>query len=83
MNIKTQKRFALFNVALCKNRNMFSKGQIVFAVLFAISFVVAIVMAFKKERAQHQKNFKGVLKLLIGFILFILLLFVLKTYLKS
>jgi hypothetical protein len=52
-------------------------------VLFAISFVVAIVMAFKKERAQHQKNFKGVLKLLLGFILFIVLLFVLKTYLKS
>ena len=62
---------------------MFSKGQMIFAALFAVSFIAAISYAFIREKAQHKKNYKGVVWILVGFILFIGLLFVLKTYLKS
>jgi len=62
---------------------MFSKGQMVFAALFAIAFIIAISYAFIKERAQHKKNYKGVGFILIGFIAFIIMLWLLKTYLKS
>lgn len=61
---------------------MFSKGQIIFGALFAIAFIIAISNAFIKEKAQHKKNYKGVFKILLGFIIFIGLLFVLKSYLK-
>jgi|AntAceMinimDraft_6_1070360.scaffolds.fasta_scaffold00693_11 hypothetical protein len=61
---------------------MFSKGQMIFAALFAIAFIVAISYAFIKEKDQHRKNYKGVLWILIGFMTFIGLLWLLRTYLK-
>jgi hypothetical protein len=54
----------------------------IFAALFAIAFIVAISYAFIKEKDQHRKNYKGVLWILIGFITFIGLLWLLRTYLK-
>lgn len=56
---------------------MFSKGQIIFAVLFFIAFVVGISFAYFKDKSSNKALFKGSYKILI-FILFVFIaLFVL------
>lgn len=61
---------------------MFSTGQLVFAALFFVAFVIAAYFAYKGDKSLHQKFYKGSYKILIGFILFILLLFVIKIVFK-
>ncbi|NBW27445.1 MAG: hypothetical protein EBR38_02590 [Flavobacteriaceae bacterium] len=61
---------------------MFSKGQIIFSIIFFISFVIAIFYSYRKDIIVHQRIYKGSYKILIGFILFILLLFVIKIFFK-
>jgi hypothetical protein len=61
---------------------MFTKNQLVFAVVFFLSFVVAAVIMYRKDRAMHKVYYKGSYKVLIGFLFFVALLFVMKTYLK-
>lgn len=62
---------------------MFSSGQIIFAILFAISFLVIIVYSYRKDLKLHQKNYKGVKWVGIFFIIFLLILFFIKYYLKN
>nr|WP_281542665.1 hypothetical protein [Maribacter aestuarii] len=62
---------------------MFSSGQIIFAVLFAITFMVIIVISYRKDLKLHQKNYKGVKWVGIFFILFLLILFFIKYFLKD
>jgi hypothetical protein len=61
---------------------MFSKGQLIFAVIFFISFVIAISYSYRKDIIVHRRIYKGSYKILIGFIVFILLLFVIKIFFK-
>ncbi len=61
---------------------MFSKGQLIFALLFFISFVIAMVFAYRKDLKTHQIFYKGNYKILIAFFLFIAILFVIKIYFK-
>jgi cytochrome bd-type quinol oxidase subunit 1 len=61
---------------------MFTTGQWIFAALFFVAFVIAAYFAYGKDRALHQKMYKGSYKILIGFILFIAILFTIKIYLK-
>lgn len=61
---------------------MFTPGQTIFAVLFFIGFVILIFFSYKKDLKLHRKYYKGSLYVLLGFLLFILLLFAIKTYLK-
>lgn len=61
---------------------MFSKGQVIFAVLFVIVFVVVIWFTYSKDRRLHEKNYKGVKWIAITFLLFIASLFFLKYLLK-
>ena len=61
---------------------MFSKGQLVFALLFFIAFVVAMVISYRKDFKIHEKYYKGNFKVLIGFFVFIVLLFVIKIVFK-
>lgn len=61
---------------------MFSNGQLIFALLFFITFVILIVYSYKKDKAVHNKFYKGNYIILFGFIIFIALLFVIKLYLK-
>ena len=61
---------------------MFTPGQLVFAVLFFIAFVIIIIYSYRRDLKLHRRYYKGVLYILIGFIIFILLLFVIKFYLK-
>ncbi|OYU79602.1 MAG: hypothetical protein CFE23_13500 [Flavobacterium sp. BFFFF1] len=61
---------------------MFSQGQLIFAVCFFIAFVIAMVYAYRKDITMHRAFYKGNYKILIGFLLFIGLLFLIKIYLK-
>ncbi|UZH56847.1 hypothetical protein JRG66_11620 [Salinimicrobium tongyeongense] len=61
---------------------MFSTGQWIFAGLFFVAFVGLIIFSYRKDLKLHRKYYKGTLYILLGFIAFILLLFLLKTYLQ-
>jgi len=61
---------------------MFTKGQIIFAVLFAFGFGAFIIRSYVKDKQLHQKNYKGVKWVAIAFVVFIALLFVIKNQLN-
>ncbi|HSN48429.1 MAG TPA: hypothetical protein VLR29_06675 [Flavobacterium sp.] len=61
---------------------MFSQGQLVFAVCFFVAFVIAMIFAYRKDAKLHKIFYKGNYKILIGFIVFILILFLIKIYFK-
>ena len=61
---------------------MFTTGQWIFAALFLVAFVIAAYYAYGKDKALHQKVYKGSYKILIGFIIFIIMLFVIKFTMK-
>nr|WP_298955683.1 hypothetical protein [uncultured Nonlabens sp.] len=62
---------------------MFSTGQINFGIGFFIVFVVIISFMYLKDKKLHNKNYKGVFWILIGFIAFILLLVAIKFGLQK
>ncbi len=51
---------------------MFSRGQLIFGILFAIVFAVIVFMSYKKDAALNKKYYKGSLWILLIFIGFIL-----------
>jgi len=61
---------------------MFSTGQLIFAAIFFVVFVIIIAYTYRRDLKLHQKYYKGTVYILIAFILFIALLFVLKTQLR-
>ena len=50
---------------------MFSRGQLIFGILFAIVFIIIIILAYKKDKGLHQKYYSGVIWILMTFIAFI------------
>jgi len=52
---------------------MFSKGQLIFAILFLVSFVISISLAYKRDKNSNSVFFKDTYKILI-FILFVFFL---------
>jgi cytochrome bd-type quinol oxidase subunit 1 len=62
---------------------MFSTGQLIFAILFFIAFVIVIIFSYKKDKKLHKKNYKGSVWILVSFAIFILLLFLIKHFLKN
>ena len=46
---------------------MFSKGQIIFAIVFAISFVIIVTIAYRKDSKIHKKYYRGNLWVLLAF----------------
>jgi len=50
---------------------MFSRGQIIFAILFAIVFIIALAYAYRKDLKLHKKYYKGNLWVLLAFIAFL------------
>ena len=50
---------------------MFSRGQLIFGILFAIFFMGVIIYAYRKDFNLHQKHYKGSLWVLLAFIGFI------------
>jgi threonine/homoserine/homoserine lactone efflux protein len=65
-----------------KLKNMFTTGQWIFAGFFVVAFVIAMIYAYGKDKALHNKFYKGNYKILLGFFGFILLLFLIKIFLK-
>ena len=61
---------------------MFSQGQLIFALCFFIAFVIVMIIAYRKDLALHKIFYKGNYKVLIGFLLFIAILFVIKVFFK-
>jgi len=61
---------------------MFSQGQLLFAVCFFIAFVIAMIFAYRKDLVLHKIFYKGNYKVLIGFFVFIIVLFLIKVYFK-
>ncbi len=62
---------------------MFSTGQYIFVGLFILAFVILIIRSYKKDAKLHRKEYKGSKWILLGFIGFIILLFVIKMVLKK
>jgi len=62
---------------------MFSTGQLIFAVAFIVVFAAAISYTYIKDKKLHQKNYKGVKWVGIFFIIFIIILFIIKFLTKN
>jgi len=62
---------------------MFTTGQWIFAAFFVVAFVVLMLFSYKKDKALHKKYYKGSVYILLGFLAFVLILFLMKTFLKS
>ena len=61
---------------------MFSLGQLIFAGFFVIAFVIAMVFSYRKDINTHKQFYKGNYKILLGFFIFIGILFVIKIFFK-
>ncbi|MFV8336284.1 hypothetical protein [Flavobacterium sp. RSP29] len=61
---------------------MFSQGQLVFAGLFFVAFVIAAIYSYRKDLKIHKEFYKGNYKILIGFGIFIGILFLIKVFFK-
>lgn len=61
---------------------MFTTGQMIFGVLFFIVFVIVIAIAYGKDKGLHRQFYKGNYKILLGFLSFIVLLFIIKIFFK-
>ena len=62
---------------------MFSLGQMIFAGLFALAFILIIAFSYKKDKKLHAKNYKGVKWVGITFVIFLIILFLIKYLLKN
>ncbi|EDP94360.1 hypothetical protein KAOT1_09936 [Kordia algicida OT-1] len=62
---------------------MFSSGQIIFAAFFVIIFVAIMIYAYRKDLQLHKRYYKGSLRILLVFILFIITIVVIKKFIVS
>ncbi len=58
---------------------MFSRGQLIFAVLFAITFTILMIWSYRKDIKIHKKQYKNTYIILIAVFL-IITIFVLITF---
>jgi len=61
---------------------MFSQGQLVFAICFLIAFIIVMIFSYRKDIKTHKLFYKGNYKILVGFFIFIGLLFVIKIFFR-
>jgi cytochrome bd-type quinol oxidase subunit 1 len=62
---------------------MFSTGQWIFAALFVLVFTVIIIKSYRKDRKLHEKNYKGVVWVGTVFVIFVIILFLIKHLLRN
>ena len=62
---------------------MFSTGQNYFAIFFIIAFTIVMAYMYRKDLKQLKLQYKGVYWVLFVFLTFILLLFLIKFFLKD
>lgn len=63
--------------------NMFSQGQIIFALAFVIVFIVAMIAMYRKDVKMHNIYYKGSMWVFLVFLCFIGILFIIKNILKN
>ena len=61
---------------------MFSKGQIIFGVLFFIVFAIVIAYTYRKDFKLHKRFYSGSIWVLVAFIGFIGLITAIKFIFK-
>lgn len=61
---------------------MFSTGQLIFVIFFVLVFSGILIMSYRKDNKLHDLYYKGSIWILLGFVAFIILLFLLKDWLK-
>ena len=57
---------------------MFTKGQIIFGILFALAFIMVLIFAYRRDLKLHKKYYSGTIWVLIAFIAFILFIAAIK-----
>ncbi|TGD57887.1 hypothetical protein E4635_07705 [Flavobacterium humi] len=62
---------------------MFSQGQLIFAAVFVVCFIAIIVFSYRKDLKLHKQYYKGSVWILIAFLLFIAILFAIKSIMKE
>ena len=58
---------------------MFSKGQLIFAVIFVIAFMILMIWSYRKDIKIHKKYYKNTFIILIAVFL-IMAIFILITF---
>jgi cytochrome bd-type quinol oxidase subunit 1 len=61
---------------------MFSQRQLIFGGFFLVAFVIAMVFSYRKDIKIHREFYKGNYKILLGFLVFIGILFIIKIFFK-
>ncbi|MDG1728542.1 MAG: hypothetical protein P8K68_11105 [Algibacter sp.] len=61
---------------------MFSKGQIIFGIIFFIVFSIIIAYTYRKDLKIHKRFYAGSVWVLIAFIAFILFIAAIKFFFK-
>ena len=82
LNDYFKKLCLIYSLNLHKSSDMFSKGQIIFGVLFFIIFAIVIAMTYKKDLKLHRMFYAGSIWILIAFIAFILFIVAIKFLFK-
>lgn len=62
---------------------MFTTGRWIFTIIFLILFTTILFRSYQKDKKLHQKNFKGVIWVFVGFVVLIILLLTIKYLLKN
>lgn len=57
---------------------MFSNGQLLFGLIFFIFFIIIVSISYKKDLKKLNGSYKGIKWVLVGFIIFIVVLVILK-----
>jgi hypothetical protein len=61
---------------------MFSKGQIIFGIIFFLVFTTIIAYTYRKDLKIHKRFYAGRVWVLIAFIAFILFISAIKFFFK-
>jgi len=62
---------------------MFSQGQMIFAAFFVVCFIAIMIFSYRKDFKLHKQYYKGSMWILLGFLLFVVFLFLIKSLLKE
>jgi len=57
---------------------MFTKGQLIFGILFALAFIAILIYTYRRDLKLHRRYYKGSIWVLIAFISFILFIVCIK-----
>ncbi len=59
---------------------MFSKGQIIFGIIFTIVFSIVLAYTYRKDLKLHKRFYAGSIWVLVAFICFILFISAIKYF---